>query len=209
MKIENNESSKERILKAAVKLFAQQGFEGASIRQICKEAQANICMISYFWGGKQELYNGIIEDLVLKQTEYAKTFLDFNLEPSTLDKKSQINLLTTIVDKIIDFFYSDKISKDMLIFLLKAQQNEKLAINSPAFIYLRKLVGVIFNKSENDREIIFKTVFILSQINSPRILHNFSLSQLGQDDFIQEDIKIIKENVKLYINALVKEAEIA
>ncbi len=208
MKTINEENSKQRILKVAVKLFAQQGFDGTSIRQICKEAQANICMISYFWGGKQELYNGIIEDLVLKQTEYAKTFLDFNLEPSSLDKKSQINLLTTIVDKIIDFFYSDKISKDMLIFLLKAQQNEKLAINSPAFIYLRKLIGTIFNKSENDREIIFKTVFILSQINSPRILHNFSLSQLGQDDFIQEDIKIIKENVKLYINTLVKEAEI-
>lgn len=209
MKIEDNESSKQRILKVAVKLFAQQGFEGTSIRQICKEAQANICMISYFWGGKQELYNGIIEDLILKQIEYAKTFLDFNLEPSSLDKKSQIHLLTTIVDKIIDFFYSDKISKDLLIFLLKAQQNEKLALNSPAFIYLRRLIGVIFNKSENDREIILKTVFILSQINSPRILHNFSLSQLGQDDFIQEDIKIIKENVKLYINALIKEAEIA
>lgn len=209
MKIVNNESSKQRILKVAIKLFAQQGFEGTSIRQICKEAQANICMISYFWGGKQELYNGIIEDLVLKQTEYAKTFLDFNLEPSTLDKKSQINLLITIVEKIIDFFYSDKISKDLLIFLLKAQQNEKLAINSPAFIYLRKLIGVIFNKSENDKEIIFKTVFILSQINSPRILHNFSLSQLGQDDFVQEDIKIIKENVKIYIYALIKEAEIA
>lgn len=209
MKIANNESSEQRILKVAIKLFAQQGFEGTSIRQICKEAQANICMISYFWGGKQELYNGIIEDLVLKQTEYAKTFLDFNLEPSTLDKKSQINLLITIVEKIIDFFYSDKISKDLLIFLLKAQQNEKLAINSPAFIYLRKLIGVIFNKSENDKEIIFKTVFILSQINSPRILHNFSLSQLGQDDFVQEDIKIIKENVKIYIYALIKEAEIA
>lgn len=43
----------------------------------------------------------------------------------------------------------------------------------------RILPSAIFNKSENDREIIFKTVFILSQINSPRILHNFSLSQLG------------------------------
>ena len=34
------------------------------------------------------------------------------------------------------------------------------------------------------------------------------LYPLGQDDFIQEDIKIIKENVKLYINALIKEAGI-
>ena len=204
----NNENSRQRILQAATKLFARKGFDGTSIRQICKEANANICMISYFWGGKQELYNGIIEDLVEKQTEYAKTFIDFDLDPSILDKKSQIELLKTVVDKAIEFFYSKKISKDLLIFLLKAQQSEKSAINSPVFVYLRKLIGAIFNKSENDREIIFKTVFIISQFNSPKILPNFSLYPLGQDDFIQEDIKIIKENVKLYINALIKEAGI-
>ncbi len=203
-----DENSKQRILNAATKLFAAQGFEGTSIRQICKEADANICMISYFWGSKQELYNGIIEDLIEKQTEYAKTFIDFDIEPSSLDKTSQINLLMTVIDKIIEFFYSEKISKDLLIFLLKAQQNEKSAINSPAFMYLKKLIGAIFNKPENDREIIFKTVFIISQFNSPKILPNFSLYPLGQDDFIQEDIKIIKENVKLYINALIKEAGI-
>ena len=208
MKKIENENSKQRILNAATKLFAAQGFEGTSIRQICKEADANICMISYFWGGKQELYNGIIEDLIEKQTEYAKTFIDFDIEPSSLYKTSQINLLMTVIDKIIEFFYSEKISKDLLIFLLKAQQNEKSAINSPAFMYLKKLIGAIFNKPENDREIIFKTVFIISQFNSPKILPNFSLYPLGQDDFIQEDIKIIKENVKLYINALIKEAGI-
>ena len=208
MKKIENENSKQRILNAATKLFAAQGFEGTSIRQICKEADANICMISYFWGGKQELYNGIIEDLIEKQTEYAKTFIDFDIEPSSLDKTSQINLLMTVIDKIIEFFYSEKISKDLLIYLLKAQQNEKSAINSPAFMSLKKLIGAIFNKPENDREIIFKTVFIISQFNSPKILPNFSLYPLGQDDFIQEDIKIIKENVKLYINALIKEAGI-
>lgn len=208
MKKLDNENSKQRILNAATKLFAAQGYEGTSIRQICKEADANICMISYFWGGKQELYNGIIEDLIEKQTEYAKTFIDFNLDPASLDKKSQINILMTVIDKIIDFFYSDKISKDLLIFLLKAQQDRKSGIHSPAFLYLRKLIGAIFNKPESDRKIILKTVFILSQINSPKIMPAFSLYPLGQDDFIQEDIKIIRENVKLYINALIKEAGI-
>lgn len=208
MKNTDYENSKQRILNAATKLFAAQGFDGTSIRQICKEANANICMISYFWGGKQELYNGIIEDLIEKQTEYAKTFIDFNADLSKLDKKSQITLLMTIIDKIIEFVYSEKISKDLLVFLLKAQQDEKVNIDSPAFTYLRKLIGAIFDKPENDREIILKSVFILSQINSPRILPNFSLYLLGQEDFIQEDIKIIKENVKFYINALIKEAGI-
>lgn len=208
MKKINDENSKQRILKVAIKLFAQQGFDGTSIRQICKEAKANICMISYFWGGKKELYNGIIDDLIVRQTEYAKTFLDFNLSPSDLDKNGQIKLLNSIIDKFIEFFYSENISKDLLLFLLNAQQNEEFPIKSPAFLYLRKLVGTIFNKPEDDREIILKTLFIIAQVNSPRIMRSFSLSLLGQDDFVQEDIKIIKNNVKLYIDALIKEANI-
>lgn len=208
MKKIDDENSKQRILNAAVKLFAQNGYDATSIRQICKEAGANICMISYFWGGKKELYNGIIEDLQVKQTEYAKTFIDFNRNPETLDKKSQIDLLMNIMDKFIAFFYSENISKDLIVFLLKAQMNEDFVINTPTYLYLRKLVGTIFNLAENDRETIFKTLFIISQINSPRIMRGFSLSLLGQDDFVQEDIKIIKANVKLYINALIKEAGI-
>ena len=68
-------------------------------------------------------------------------------------------------------------------------------------------LACILGKKETDREVILKTVFILSQINSPKILPAFSLSLLGQEDFTQEDIKIIKENVKLYVQTLIKEAE--
>lgn len=205
MEIDN---SKERILTAAVKLFAQKGFEGTSIREICKMANANICMISYYWGGKRELYQGIIDDLIDRQSEYSKTFIDFNLDPKTLKKSEQINLLMTIIDKFIAFFYSENISKDLIIFLLKEQQNSSCMAKSPAFNYLRSVVASIFDKDENDKEIIFKTLFIISQLNSPRILPAFSLRSLGQDDFVEEDIKIIKANAKLYLNALLKEANI-
>lgn len=203
-----DDNSKQRILDAATCLFAQKGYEGTSIRQICNTARANICMISYYWGGKKELYNGIIDDLILRQTQYAKTFIDFDKKIETMNKQEQVSLLMKIIDKFIEFFYSGNISKDLIIFLLKAQQTECFIEKSPAITYLRNLIAAIFDKDVNDREIIFKTVFIISQVNSPRILPAFSLNLLGQDDFIQEDINIIKENVKFYINALLKEANI-
>ena len=203
-----NKNSKERILKAAVKLFAEKGYEGTSIREICKGAKSNICMISYYWGGKKELYQGIIDDLLSRLKEYAQSFIDFKVNPNTLDKKEQINLLITILDKFIAFFYSENISKDMIIFLLKEQQNPDFTVTSETFKYLRTLVGAVFNKNENDKEIIFRTLFIISQINSPRILPSFSLKLLRQDDFVEEDIKIIKENLKFYINSLLKEEKI-
>ena len=207
MQKSKSENSKEKILAAATKLFAQKGFDGVSIREICKEAEVNICMISYYWGGKKELYQGIIEDLLERQTAYTKTFLNYDQPPSQMSTKEKIELLFLITDKFIDYFYSN-ISSDLIILLLKEQQKTRFFATSPAFSYLRELVASLLNKKPDDREIIFKTLFILAQINSPRILAGFSLRLLAQEEFNQEDIKIIKENVKFYINALIKEARI-
>lgn len=199
-----DDNSKARILEAATSLFAQKGFDGTSIREICKKANVNLCMISYYWGGKQELYNGIIENLLEKQIEYSGNFLDLNKNPKDMSMEECTDLLMTIAEKFVDFFYTN-ISSDLIILLLKEQQKPDFIVKSPVFDYMRAVVARVLNKDVNDRLVIFKTLFMLSQVNSPRILLAFSLRQLGQEDFCDEDIEIIKENVKLYISAVIKE----
>ena len=199
-----DDNSKARILEAATSLFAQKGFDGTSIREICKKANVNLCMISYYWGGKQELYNGIIENLLEKQIEYSRNFLDLNKNPKDMSMEECTDLLMTIAEKFVDFFYTN-ISSDLIILLLKEQQKPDFIVKSPVLDYMRAVVARVLNKDVNDRLVIFKTLFMLSQVNSPRILPAFSLRQLGQEDFCDEDIEIIKENVKLYISAVIKE----
>lgn len=208
IKQDEKEKSKQRILSSATKLFAQKGYDGVGIREICKDANANICMVSYFWGGKEELYKGIVDNLIEKQNEYAKTFIDINLDPATLSKQEQINLIYKIFDKVIEFLYGGFISDDLFRFILQEQQKRSIELNSPVFVYFRKLLASLFNKDKNDKDIIFKTVFILSQINSPKVLPAFSLDLLNQKSFTQEDIEIIRNNAKLYLDALVKESKI-
>ncbi len=207
MEKNRQENSREKILKAATKLFAQKGFDGVSIREICKEAGVNICMISYYFGGKKELYQGILDDLIEKQTEYASGFINLSKPLSEYNRSEKIELLMLILDKFVDFFYSN-ISKDLIVILLKEQQKDNFIVNAPAINYFRKLIAAILEKDETDRSVIFKTLFIISQVNSPRILPAFSLRLLGQEDFTQEDIKIIKENVKFYAKAILREANI-
>lgn len=78
-------------------------------------------------------------------------------------------------------------------------------MKTPAFEYLKKLIGAVFNLEENSRELVYQTLFIISQLNSPRIFPAFSLRQLGQDTFNEQDIKIIRDNIKFYINLTLKE----
>ena len=76
MEKDKNEISKQKILKTATRLFGQKSFDGVSVREICKEANVNVSMISYYFGGKQELYNAILTNLVEKQTEFALSIVD-------------------------------------------------------------------------------------------------------------------------------------
>lgn len=78
MKQKFDQNSKEKILNVAIKLFAQKGYDGTSIREICKSADINICMISYYFGGKQELYQVIINNLIESKKIYMDSFLDIN-----------------------------------------------------------------------------------------------------------------------------------
>lgn len=205
--MEKDENSKQKILNSATKLFANKGFDAVSVREICKDAGVNLCMISYYFGGKKELYNAIIDDLVEKQTQYANTFLDLSIEPKELSKQEQIDLLFVILDKFVDFFYSN-ISSDLILLLLKEQQNPEFNFKSPTFEYLRKVISAVFNLEVNSKESVYQTLFIISQLNSPKIFPAFSLRLLGQDTFNQEDIKIIRNNIKFYINLILKEKKI-
>jgi len=54
-----NKSVKNRLLNSAEELFCENGFEGASIRDIAALAGCNIASVNYYFGGKQQLYEEV------------------------------------------------------------------------------------------------------------------------------------------------------
>jgi len=53
--VNSSASTKERILTAAEALFAQRGFEGASLRQLTAAAGVNLAAVNYHFGSKDNL----------------------------------------------------------------------------------------------------------------------------------------------------------
>ncbi|HET7863864.1 MAG TPA: TetR family transcriptional regulator, partial [Burkholderiaceae bacterium] len=52
----DGEASRERILHAAIRLFALQGFKNTSTRDIAKAAKVNVAALNYYFGDKAGLY---------------------------------------------------------------------------------------------------------------------------------------------------------
>jgi AcrR family transcriptional regulator len=48
--------TKARVLEAAGRIFADRGYEGATVRDICEAAGANIGAVNYYFGDKKSLY---------------------------------------------------------------------------------------------------------------------------------------------------------
>ncbi len=86
---------REAIISTAMKLFAQKGFEGTSVREIAAGADVNLAMISYYFGSKEKLF----EKLVERKAGFLKGVFEELVNNSAL---SQIEKVYVVIDSYVD-----------------------------------------------------------------------------------------------------------
>lgn len=76
----DSQDSKKCILSVAAKLFARLGLDKTSTREIAKESNSNISLISYYFGGKEGLYKEVmrqyateVKEHILRNNLYSKS----------------------------------------------------------------------------------------------------------------------------------------
>lgn len=114
------------ILLVAEKLFAEEGFDGTSVREIAKIANVNVAMISYYFGSKEKL----LESLVLYRISGMKLHLE-NLIQEDITP-------TEKVEKLIEF-YIKRVYKNRCIYQILHFEisNKKREINLDAFTQVK------------------------------------------------------------------------
>lgn len=59
-----SEETKDRILQAAIEVFARDGFAGAHVAEIAERAEANVALIYRYFGNKEGLLDAVLERFV-------------------------------------------------------------------------------------------------------------------------------------------------
>jgi TetR/AcrR family transcriptional regulator, regulator of cefoperazone and chloramphenicol sensitivity len=54
--------ARSRLLQAAEEVFAEKGYDAASVREICSKANANVAAINYYFGDKERLYLEVLKN---------------------------------------------------------------------------------------------------------------------------------------------------
>lgn len=69
-------TTREHILKSAVELFGEKGFDQTTVRDICKHADANVAAVNYHFKGKSGLGDAVIDYLFENAFDAQQLFLE-------------------------------------------------------------------------------------------------------------------------------------
>ncbi len=71
-----SEQTRARLLEAAREVFSEQGFQGATVREICRRAEANVAAVNYHFGSKDGLLAQALHFESLRALQQTNAALD-------------------------------------------------------------------------------------------------------------------------------------
>src|SRR6266478_8274291 len=92
------EASKKAILDAAEALFAEQGYEAASLQEICDRAGVTRGLPGYFFGSKEGLYRAVLERTFTRPQDLVTLIHEQAHRPDASAKE----LLSLVIERLFD-----------------------------------------------------------------------------------------------------------
>ncbi len=168
------EDTRRRILETALDLFAAQGYEGTSTRQIAEGAGVNLPAIQYYFGNKEGLYRAII-DGIAADTERHMAGIAPRVQAALDDPGTPAGKIADLLCEMLECFVTvvtsgPQIESRRLIFaraeieetpgLDQLHENGMRQIFNPCLHLLCRLYG----KPAEDREMIVRTLSLIGQV---------------------------------------------
>ena len=99
------EDTRRRILETALEVFAAEGYEGASTRQLAERAGVNLPAIQYYFGSKEGLFRAVIDSIV-ERTESHMAPLAVEVQAALADPRTPRDALIELLCRMLEAFVS-------------------------------------------------------------------------------------------------------
>ncbi|KAB1441477.1 TetR/AcrR family transcriptional regulator [Pseudodesulfovibrio senegalensis] len=172
----NDAGTKNALLAAAVRVFADKGYSAATVREICGLAQANVAAVNYHFGGKEPLYRSVLEHIFVRvQAEQNRADLKRNPDASPEER-----LEAYIRQKVEDIYNSDNdggpVAAHWAIFLMEvANPSTNLDFLVEHYVQapadeLRSIVADILQTPPTDPVVLNCALSIWGQLLDPLVM---------------------------------------
>jgi AcrR family transcriptional regulator len=202
--VHSHEDTASRIVSAATRLFAQKGYEGTSVKDICEAADANIAAIHYHFGSKESLYRHIIEQFASERLDFARRTLqspknvdDFKVRleiflRQTLEAMIKQKDIIRLIERDVEM--SDSRSKKMYLNTLLNHAGKLLEFFDDA-----RKKGIVAADVKPFSAAGFLMSNIIHQTRNDKMVKKFSGYSLSDEqyrnDWIQQTLRIFIEGI--------------
>jgi AcrR family transcriptional regulator len=94
------EDRRQQLLAAAIAVFSEKSFDGATVKDIADRAEMNVAMVSYYFEGKVGLYLACLESLARERFVILEEILKTPLSISDFQAKVRLFVESCIQDQI-------------------------------------------------------------------------------------------------------------
>ncbi len=196
------ERTRARIIAAAIAVFAERGYEGASTRMIASRAKTNLGSLQYHFGGKKDLYLACahhITDMVVPQVEMLAAALATLMPAEGAAKEDYVASLSHILGLATEPIVGGDKNQGWLMFVSREQLSP-----GPAFTILYKkvvsrlielfsgLIGRIIERPGDSEEAILATFVLMGPLFIFQRAKSVALHALGWSALDAERMEKLK-----------------
>ncbi len=202
-----------RLIEAALDVFGREGFEGATTRQIAREADANLAAIVYHFGGKEELHLAVAEYIVERTGSLVGPAMAAANAPEAsatpeAARATLLRILGTYVDVILGTDEAERWAR----FIVREQLQPTAAFDviyrfmGGAHALGTRLVATILGRSEEDEEVKLRVFTMMGQIMVFRVAQALVLRRMGWSAVGEKERTEIKRMVICHVEAILDSA---
>ncbi|MBZ9963846.1 CerR family C-terminal domain-containing protein [Mesorhizobium sp. BR1-1-2] len=123
------EMTREALVRAALKLFGRQGFDGTSTREIAAEAKANIGSIAYHFGSKEGLRLAAADHIVETIQSVAGQALGEARGPAIANPETARAQLFAALERMVAFVVAQPQAGEIVQFVLRELSHPTAALD--------------------------------------------------------------------------------
>ena len=190
--------TRDRLLTSGAVLFAERGFGGVSVREICDHARTSLNMIHHYFGSKKGLLDAIVEQFSSEVFAIPMRLLDTPAR-SKDDFGSRIEMLFgATLDAYIE-------QREVMMVVVREQADPgalpEYMSRFAAFLEEAKKTGFVRNELDSDMITGFMLDRILNQVQfAPWIKRNYGIDLLTDADYKK---RWCKSNLDVFMNGIV------
>ncbi|MBX3034663.1 MAG: TetR/AcrR family transcriptional regulator [Bdellovibrionaceae bacterium] len=193
-------NARERLIHAALKLFAERGPDAVSVKEISDTARINVSLISYYFGGKEGLLDAVLESLAESRLR------DFDRILVKVDSAREFRVrLTLLLRNLIHFFRGHRELVRLFFEELERGQSQAEKINAITFrrlgdrleAFLSEAKRAGFMRQEGNVKIIALQIFapVGQLMRNDRSLERFHGISLYDPRFCRQLVRQIVAGV--------------